>query len=143
MVNNAGVANNILSPALAVSQDIKEVQKRLWETGTPEEFTATFDTNVTAAYYTTIAFLELLDAGNTKRSAERPTSQVIFMSSGAGFRRDEKQFSFSYGLSKVAVTHLGKIFSNMLSGYNIRSNVIAPGIFPTGEFAFVRSPDER
>lgn len=62
------------------------------------------------------------------------TSQVITISSGGGFRKDESVFSVSYTLSKAATTHLGKMLAHFLKDWQIRSNVIAPGIFPSREY---------
>ncbi|OJA14183.1 hypothetical protein AZE42_06504 [Rhizopogon vesiculosus] len=75
LVNNAGIARNILPPRLpsplddpaGASPSIKAFQNVLWDTGTPEGFAETFETNVTAVYFTTVAFLELLHHGNLRR----------------------------------------------------------------------------
>lgn len=62
------------------------------------------------------------------------SSQVISVSSSGGFRTDHKVLSPSYTLSKAACTHLGKLMANLLASWGIRSNVLAPGVWPTGEF---------
>lgn len=131
LINNAGISANPFK-GWGPGDDIKSFQERLWNSGSPEDFTRTFETNVTSVYYTTIAFLELLHFGNERRSPGMPSSQVVIMSSGAAFRKDDKVFSLSYGLSKAAVTQLGKSLANILAPCKIRSNVIAPGIFPSG-----------
>jgi NAD(P)-dependent dehydrogenase (short-subunit alcohol dehydrogenase family) len=47
-----------------------------------------FEVNVTGVFYTTLAFLELLDAGNAEgRALEGVSSQVITISSIGGYRR--------------------------------------------------------
>ncbi|KAI5123655.1 hypothetical protein M0805_001685 [Coniferiporia weirii] len=131
LVNNSGVMYNT-AKAPEPTDDIKTFQEKLWSAGTPEEFNRTFDVNVTAVYYTTVAFLELLDAGNRHASSsDEPTSQVITVSSIGGFRRDQRVFSLSYTASKAAVTHMGKTLANTLKGWKIRSNIIAPGLYPS------------
>lgn len=163
LVNNAGIARNLYphplpSPADASSTTeapcIKAFQSTLWNTGTPEEFADVFATNTTAPYYTTVAFLDLLHQGNVRRlkqsdpSAEKTipaqlpyhTSQVITVSSSGAFRIDAKVLSPSYTLSKAAVTHLGKVLANLLSPWGIRSNVLAPGVWPT-EMTMSPTPD--
>ena len=132
VVNNAGAMYNNAKPP-APSDDIKAMQEKLWNAGTPEEFVKTFEVNVAAVYYTSVAFLELLDAGN-KRSLPKgePASQIITIASIGGLRRDERVFSISYSTSKAAVLHFGKILSNTLKPWKIRSNIICPGIFPSG-----------
>lgn len=202
LVNNAAIARNLYkhplpnpatspsqnppSPPLSPSPDcagstapsIKAFQSALWETGTMEDWEASFQTNVTAVYYTTVAFLELLHQGNLRRqrfehglspalsqsnsgtgtpspellSPPEPvptpqlrmgggyskppyhSSQVISVSSSGSFRVDSKILSPSYTLSKSACTHLGKMMANLLAPWGIRSNVLAPGVWPTGEW---------
>jgi len=178
LVNNAGIARNLYqhpmpspsgtcstnppsppgSPASGPSiPSIKAFQNALWDTGSPEDFAETFATNVTAVYYTTIAFLDLLHQGNMRQhqnnihdfishpdlasnsSLPRPpcySSQVLSISSSGSFRYDDKVLSPSYTLSKSACTHLGKLLANLLSPWGIRSNVLAPGVWPTDMTTF-------
>lgn len=207
LVNNAGIARNLYrhplpaptpyslahqppSPPHSPSPDyessrtssIKAFQNALWETGKIDDWEETFRTNVTAVYYTTVAFLELLHQGNVRRQRlengplpavsqsssrtgtpschppdflslpeppstpgfymamgegfSRPpyhSSQVISVSSSGSFRVDAKVLSPSYTVSKTACTHLGKLMANLLAPWGIRSNVLAPGVFPSGE----------
>ncbi|KIJ17865.1 hypothetical protein PAXINDRAFT_161959 [Paxillus involutus ATCC 200175] len=152
LVNNAGIARNLLPSRLPSPLDdidrsteesipsIKSFQDVLWNTGGPTGFAETFETNVTAIYYTTVAFLELLHLGNLRRGAlppilapPQPTSQVITISSSGSFRVDARVLSISYTLAKHACTHLGKLLANILADWNIRSNVLCPGVWPSGE----------
>ena len=129
---------------------IKGFQKTLWDCGSPDDWAATFATNVTSVYYTTVAFLDLLYQGNARRqrlqahSARIPsdsllgqlpyqTSQVLTVSSSGGFRIDARVLSPSYTVAKAACTHMGKMLSNLLAPWGIRSNVLAPGVFPSGK----------
>ncbi|KAI0699208.1 NAD-P-binding protein [Cytidiella melzeri] len=135
LINNAGVAHNIL-PRLPDPQtaSIGTLQEALLQAGTQAEFECTLNFNVTAQFYCAVQFLELLDAGNKRRRANddgAPTSQIITVASGAAFRADEKAFSVSYTLSKVAGVHLGKMLAHFLKSWDIRSNVFAPGFFPS------------
>jgi len=144
LVNNAGIARNqipqpIPKPATA-GDDITKLQDALWNAGTSEDWADTFRVNTTAVYYTTVAFLELLHEGN-KRGNARGWSQVIMVSSGITFRKDDQVGSLSYMLSKSAVTHLGKTLAHFFKDWKIRSNVIAPGFFPSEMTSDV--PDER
>lgn len=124
---------NAIPKAQTEDEDIKAFQSRLWNAGSPEEFDKTFQVNVAALYYTTVAFLELLHEGNQRRaSATAPTSQIITVSSIGGYRRDSEVNSVSYAASKAAATHVGKLFANKFKKWHIRSNVIAPGIYPSG-----------
>ncbi|KAJ3855809.1 hypothetical protein EV368DRAFT_33859 [Lentinula lateritia] len=130
LVNNAGIARNLYA-----------FQSALWDSGTPDDFAETFATNVTAPYYTTVAFLELLHQGNLRQQETAfssfmsfppfHSSQVITVSSSGSFRVDPKIVSMSYTLSKTATTHLGKCLANLLAPWSIRSNVLAPGVWPS------------
>lgn len=206
LVNNAGIVRNIMPPRLPsplddparASPSIKAFQNVLWETGSPAGFAESFETNVTAVYFTTVAFLELLHLGNLRRgnlppvvslrspvngkdpcdndvSKDRdsvsstlslpptppsplaflpappsdtnftsappapaiclpqPTSQVITISSSGSFRIDSRVLSISYTMAKSATTHLGRLLANLLADWGIRSNVLCPGVFPSGE----------
>lgn len=141
LVNNAGVALNQL-PKLPTPQtgDIKTLQAALL-TGPREDYAKTFDVNVTAAFYCSVQFLELLDAGNKRGNMTGMSSQIITVSSLGGFRRDDKVFTISYTLSKAAAIHLGKLLANFLKDWDIRSNVIAPGVFPSEMSDGLISPD--
>lgn len=88
LVNNAGISRNLLPPQLPSPLDdtdypreemipsIKSFQDILWNTGEPVGFAETFETNVTAVYFTTVAFLELLHFGNLRRGAFPPKSST-------------------------------------------------------------------
>lgn len=136
LVNNAGVALNMFKEPLPTPQtgDIAAFARAL-ENGPREDFARSFELNVTAAFYTTVRFLELLDAGNKRGNMRGVTSQVLTVASLGGFRRDDKVFTVSYTLSKAAAIHLGKLLANLLKDWRIRSNVIAPGVFPSGMLA--------
>ncbi|CAA7258827.1 unnamed protein product [Cyclocybe aegerita] len=169
LINNAGIARNLYSHPLPSPTDpsdpshlpsppgspfpqaagpptpsIKAFQNALWDTGSPEDFADTFATNVSAVYYTTIAFLDLLHQGNIRRQRldfpttsaglgllPHYTSHVLSVSSSGSFRLDSKVLSPSYTLSKSACTHLGKMMANLLAPWGIRSNVLAPGVWPS------------
>lgn len=81
--------------------------------------------NVSAAFFSVVAFLKLLDAGNKKANVEQ-ASQVIATSSIGGFNR-KVPGGYAYGQSKAATTLLMKQMATNLVPYGIRSNVIAPG----------------
>lgn len=130
---NAGVGgpkDRVNLTELGSKPSIKDFQKAMWDPPT-EEYTKALHINCTAVYYTTIAFLELLDAGN-KNGNLAQDSQVIVTSSVAGFSRYMAS-SFAYSTSKAAVNHLVKNLSTAFSqnGFHIRANLIAPGLYPS------------
>ena len=111
---------------------VKKYQELLWNAGSPQDFSGAFEVNVAAVWYTAVCFLDLLDAGNKRGNTPGVTSQILTVSSGGAFRKDDKVFSVPYTLSKSAATHLGKMLAHFLKDWQIRSNIIAPGIFPSG-----------
>ncbi|KAH6647411.1 hypothetical protein BKA67DRAFT_523403 [Truncatella angustata] len=94
-----------------------------------EEYTKTFAVNATSVWYTTMAFLTLLDAGNKKGNVVQK-SQVIATSSIGGFNKDAPG-GYAYGQSKAAATHLIKQLSIALPKFDIRANVLCPGLYPS------------
>jgi NAD(P)-dependent dehydrogenase (short-subunit alcohol dehydrogenase family) len=104
--------------------------QRAWGDVNPTEWSATFDLNVVAVWFTIVAFLGLLDKGNKKGNVVQK-SQVIATSSIGGFNRTVPG-GYAYGQSKAATTHLVKQLATGLVPFGIRSNAIAPGC----EFVF-------
>ena len=90
--------------------------------------------NTTAMFYTFLAFLPLLDAGNTHERSPTVSkgmkSQFIATSSiGAYSRRPGA--GFAYAGSKAACIHIIKQLATWMVPYGIRANTIAPGIYPS------------
>ncbi|ORY55248.1 short chain dehydrogenase [Pseudomassariella vexata] len=122
---------------------ISELRKSIFEDVSMDEFTQTFHVNVTGAFFTMMAFIELLDAGNKnalkggfgaplKAGGPVPSiqSQIITTASIAAYSR--ATFSTpAYSGSKAAIAHLTKHASSNLVKYGIRVNAIAPGLFPS------------
>lgn len=138
---NLVVANSgSIGPAVRFNPNhsIKELRETLFTNFKPEEMTATLDLNVTAAFFTMTAFIELLDAGNKKaleggfgKPAEGSNvpliqSQVIFTTSVSAFSRHWSS-SPPYLTSKVAIMQVSKHASTQLAHFGIRVNALAPG----------------
>ncbi|EFY85934.1 hypothetical protein J3459_017353 [Metarhizium acridum] len=140
---NSGVSTADASQYLGRQEiDIKALQEGLWQ-HSMEHFTQSFHVNVTGVFYTTVAFLDLLDEGN-KRDAVPQKSQVVVVTSMGGFSRRPKA-SFAYGPSKAAAGHLAKQLATRLAPYKIRVNNLAPGFYPsemTENIAFMKETDE-
>lgn len=109
---------------------ISEIRDYYFNYRSSETWESVLNINVAAVFTTTMAFLELLEAGNKRRQGKNlPTSQVIAIGSVGGFVKFTH--SFIYNASKAAVHHLMKNLGNLLVEYDIRTNVIAPGWFPS------------
>jgi NAD(P)-dependent dehydrogenase (short-subunit alcohol dehydrogenase family) len=132
VVANAGMMGPrpLKTPPNEPPPSISEYRAHALETPM-EEFTQTYAVNATGVYYTTLAFLDLLDAGNAESNMGPDwRSQVIATSSIGGFSRLGGA-SFAYNSSKAAVTHMMKMLATSFVPYKIRCNVLAPGIFPS------------
>lgn len=132
---NAGVAGPRVREYLPKKEPgekptIQELQDALWkpETG---EFSNALHVNCTGVFYTMVAFLDLLDAGNKIRNIPQD-SQILVTSSVAAFSRNLAS-SFAYSTSKAAVNHLVKMISTLCAqnGYHIRCSM-----YPADEFMF-------
>jgi NAD(P)-dependent dehydrogenase (short-subunit alcohol dehydrogenase family) len=137
LVANSGISGPTAS--FVPGQSVKELRKNIFEDTSMSDFTNAFEVNVTATYFSILAFLELLDAGNKaalsggfgkplKEGSEVPTihSQVIVTASVGAFLR-EWMCPPAYAGSKAAILHLVKHASTGLSPHAIRVNALAPG----------------
>jgi NAD(P)-dependent dehydrogenase (short-subunit alcohol dehydrogenase family) len=139
LVANSGVTGPLQgwNPSLSVS----EVRASMFEQGIMDDMTQAMHVNVTGAFFTIVAFLELLDEGNKRAckqggfgaplstgSADVPSiqSQVIVTSSIAAFSRMPMSAP-AYAASKAAILHLTKHASSNMARYGIRANALAPG----------------
>lgn len=131
---NAGVMGpehaKLLQQPDNTKPSIAEFQRAVFEPSI-EDFTAPAHVNNSAVFYTAVAFLDLLAAGNARRNLPQD-SQILVTSSIAGFSR-QLASSFAYSSSKAATVHLVKMLSTYFAqaGYRIRANVIAPGLYPS------------
>ncbi|KAL9100551.1 MAG: hypothetical protein Q9163_004089 [Psora crenata] len=122
-IANSGVSGP-QSTSITAESSIQEFQDTMWKMDFAD-YTNTFAINTTAVWFSIVAFLGLLDAGN-KEGNVKQSSQVIATSSIAGFNRYVPG-GYAYGQSKAAVTHLIKQLASNLVPHGIRANVIAPG----------------
>lgn len=130
-------------------KSVSELRRELFEQVEMEDFTRAFHVNVTGAYFTMLAFLELLDAGNkhavshaneaegsvfgvpnpdatSNPKVPAVQSQVVFTSSISAFSRSHVSGP-AYSGSKSAIMHLTKHSSSNLAEHGIRVNALAPG----------------
>ncbi|KAF4451953.1 gluconate 5-dehydrogenase [Fusarium austroafricanum] len=129
LVNNAGISSNTFQVEANSAQEMRE---NLFDNkdATFEDWNSTYNTNVTGLYFTTAAFLPLLQKSSEKHQGW--SSTVINISSISGLIQ-KSQHHFAYNASKGAAVHLtrmlaAEICSNKLK---IRVNSIAPGVFPS------------
>ncbi|KAI1360294.1 short chain dehydrogenase [Xylaria arbuscula] len=142
VVANAG----IFGPAASFDRNlsVSELREKLFAGVDMHDFTETMHVNVTGAYFSILAFLELLDKGNQNAvkgggggfgkplregsGVPRVQSQVIVTSSLGAYSR-EKASAPSYAASKAAIAQLAQHAATNLAPYQIRVNTLAPGWF--------------
>ncbi|EAL17147.1 hypothetical protein CNBN2390 [Cryptococcus deneoformans B-3501A] len=74
-------------------------------------------------YFMTCALIPLLRKSDLR--------SVVIIASIAGLANQRATGSVSYGVSKAAAIHLGKLLAGRLHPLKIRVNTICPGIFPS------------
>ncbi|KAL8741358.1 MAG: hypothetical protein Q9190_006032 [Brigantiaea leucoxantha] len=144
LITNAGIPGPKAFPS---SSSASELSSTLWSSESVPEWSSVFTTNVTSVYFTTVAFLPLLQASQSQPSSSHPSQShhparspsVIVISSMSGLMRNS-QGHFAYNAAKAATVHLSKLMSSEFEKTNIRVNSIAPGYFPSELTA--RSKDE-
>lgn len=124
LITNAGIAG---PKSETDSADARELKGKLFSE-TFAQWSDTFSTNVSAVYFTTVAFLPLLQAGRDRGG--RLSASVIVISSMSGIMR-HAQGHFSYNAAKGATIHLARLMSYEFKKAGIRVNSIAPGYFPS------------
>ncbi|KAI3331349.1 hypothetical protein F4824DRAFT_293722 [Ustulina deusta] len=128
LVCNAGVSGPKAEPS---PTDAESLRSRLWDNEDVSGWQDTYQTNVTAVYFTTVAFLPLLQSAmRPKGSLEPYSASVLTISSMSGIMR-HAQGHFSYNTAKAATVHLTKLMSAEFQKAGIRVNSIAPGYFPS------------
>jgi len=116
------------------------MKDKLWEKETPEVWADTYNTDVTSVYFSTVAFLPLLQAG--KESHGHLSASVIVISSMSGIMR-HAQGHFSYNAAKGGTVQLTKLMSAEFQKLGIRVNSIAPGYFPSEMTAKESGSDQK
>ncbi|KAI1177435.1 hypothetical protein F4777DRAFT_205098 [Nemania sp. FL0916] len=138
LVCNAGTSGPKAEPE---DTDAEDLRARLWENESVADWQSTYETNVTAVYFTTVAFLPLLQAAMKPKGQLEPYSaSVVTISSMSGIMR-HAQGHFSYNTAKGGTVHLTKLMSAEFQKAGIRVNSIAPGYFPSEMTA--KESDER
>jgi len=122
VVANAGISGPGLQK-LKPGYTLADYVKHAWATPM-EEFNTVYELNCTATYYTVLAFLELLDEGNRRKTYLK--SQVIATASCASFLRNPMA-GYGYCSSKAGLVSMMKCFSTFCVPWGIRFNVIAAG----------------
>ncbi|KAL4803556.1 hypothetical protein BDV18DRAFT_145021 [Aspergillus unguis] len=129
LINNAGVSSATQNTEQEHPQDLR---KAFFDdpSSNMEEWDKTYRTNVVQCFFTTSAFLPLLNKSTEAEPGWSAT--VINISSISGIIKSS-QHHFAYNASKAATIHLTKLLAHEITSSNlkIRINNIAPGVFPS------------
>jgi len=125
LVANAGISGPKTEPDTGSAAKLKE---KLWRNEDFGGWGAVLNTNVTSVYFTTVAFLPLLQAAAATHG-DRAGSAIV-ISSMSGLMR-HAQGHFAYNAAKGATVHLAKLMSAEFEEAGVRVNSIAPGYFPS------------
>jgi len=138
IVTAAGISSAKAEPEHG---DATKMKEQLWEKESFEDWSDCYKTDVSAVYFTTVAFLPLLQASiKPQGPLARFGPSVITISSMSGIMR-HAQGHFAYNAAKAATVHLSKLMSAEFQKTGIRVNSIAPGYFPSE--MTVKSSDDR
>ena len=133
-VTNAGISGPKAPPD---STSADEVHDTIWQGESVEDWESVLKTNVTSVYFSTLAFLPLLQASIGRFASRSPS--VIVISSMSGIMRNS-QGHFAYNAAKGATVHLSKLMSSEFEKAEVRVNNIAPGYFPSETAMIVTRP---
>jgi NAD(P)-dependent dehydrogenase (short-subunit alcohol dehydrogenase family) len=126
-IANAGISGPKAPPE---SRDASKIQDTLWNKESFEDWSAVLNTNVSGVYFSTVAFLPLLQKALHAHDRPHLSPSCIIISSMSGIMRDA-QGHFSYNAAKGATVHLSRLMSSEFEKTGIRVNSIAPGYFPS------------
>ncbi|KAJ3509366.1 hypothetical protein NM208_g15678 [Fusarium decemcellulare] len=129
LVNNAGISSTSMQIESGSAQEMRE---NIFDNkdSTYEDWNQTYNTNVTGHFFTTAAFLPLLQKSSEKHQGW--SSTVINITSISGMIQ-KSQHHFAYNASKGAAEHLTRMLASEIASnkLKIRVNGIAPGVFPS------------
>jgi NAD(P)-dependent dehydrogenase (short-subunit alcohol dehydrogenase family) len=137
LVTAAGIAGPKAEPE---SEDAGNLKETLWEKETVDAWSDVLQTDITSVFFSTVAFLPLLQAASKSRGDF--VASVIVISSMSGIMR-HAQGHFSYNTAKGGTVHLTKLMSKEFQKARIRVNSIAPGYFPSEMTAKESGPDQK
>ncbi|CZT10285.1 3-oxoacyl-[acyl-carrier-protein] reductase 1 [Rhynchosporium agropyri] len=141
LINNAGIAGN---KQQSEAKTAEEMKKNLFddESSTFDDWVNTYRTNVPQLFFTTMAFLPLLQKSTENQHGY--SSTVINISSISGIVQSA-QNHFGYNASKAGAIQLTKMLASEIAenGIKIRVNSIAPGVFPSEMTAGESGSDQK
>lgn len=127
LINNAGIARDTNTSFSKNGQpDMKSAEEisKHFLNSEPEQWAATFETNVTAQFFMSAAFLPLLAKG-TANSPYTMFSSIVNVSSISGLMKGTSNGQPSYAASKAALIHLTRMLASTLQNAGVRVNQVS------------------
>ena len=142
LINNAGIQEG---SKLDTKGDAPEhFQQNLLDTehANFDNWTSEYKVNTAQLYFTTLAFLPLLQKATDHQHGYSGCVINITSISGTVLK---SQGHFSYNASKAAANHVTKMLASEIcnQGIKIRINAIAPGVFPSEMTAGESGEDQK
>lgn len=133
LVNNAGIAaekqtTKIDSESPPDYKDPGKLKEWLMKAD-HQSWADTFNTNTTAAFFVSAAFLPLL--GTAQKTTHGYSPVIVNVASVSGVLKASSGGQFAYAASKAALLELTRNLASTLYESRIRVNAIAPGVFPS------------
>lgn len=144
LVNNAGIArddNTRFSQAGTPDFTSAKAISEHFMQSEPEQWAETFQTNLTAQFFITMALLPLLEKG--KDASPGYSSSVVNIASISGVMKGTSSGQFAYATSKAGFIHMTRMMATTFAETKIRVNCIAPGIFPSEMTAGSSGEDQK
>ncbi|KAK4148868.1 hypothetical protein C8A00DRAFT_47400 [Chaetomidium leptoderma] len=130
LINNAGISSATVQPESASATEMKT---NLFDTSksTSQDWTTTYETDVVSIFFTTAAFLPLLQR-SSDHNRHCWSGTAINITSISGLIKSA-QHHFAYNAAKAAASHLTRMLAAEVAaaGHKVRVNALAPGVFPS------------
>ena len=126
LVNNAGISGP--SSKLDAKHDPAQLAKDLWEREDVAGWEDVLRTNITAIYFTSVAFLPLLS--QSSKQVKGHSASIVNICSMSGVTK-LSQGHLGYNTSKGGAIHLTNLLAQEFVDMKIRVNAINPGYFPS------------
>ncbi|ROV88430.1 hypothetical protein VSDG_09252 [Cytospora chrysosperma] len=129
LVNNAGISSSTVTTETKTATEMKQNLFDV-ESSNFEDWTSVYSTNVAAVFFTSAAFLPLLQKSTDRHEGWSGT--ILNITSISGMVQ-VAQHHFAYNASKGAAIHLSRMLASEIqqNGHKIRVNSLAPGVFPS------------
>ncbi|KEF54701.1 uncharacterized protein A1O9_09143 [Exophiala aquamarina CBS 119918] len=136
LCSNAGIRRDPPQMCNVKTASLDELQASLWSSS-HSDWNDTFQTNVTAHYFLSVALLKLLVAASKLelegglRGRDVGRGVMIITSSCASMHNCTNVDLTSYASSKAAIDHLVPLLATKFAKWYVRVNAINPGFVPS------------